>query len=276
MENNSMSKITYFSDLGGMPQPKSSLDKRAIFTESYIFIPKGCMRDIVTSYFPDWELTRGWILARPLSGHTETFSYYVMDVSKGGGSKNPDRDERIESIIFVVEGNLLLKVNGADYQLKEGSYVFIPPGKKWEIVNLEKSNAKFHWVRKVFEKEVSLSVPEFFVINEKSVLDLEMPNDKDWKTKRFVDPSDLRHDMHLNIVSFEPGSSIPFPETHVMEHAIYIIQGKGRYYLNGNWVDVEAGDFMSLRAFCPQACIATGDEAFRYLLYKNVNRHIRL
>ena len=54
-----MSKITYFSDLGGMPQPKSSLDKRAIFTESYIFIPKGCMRDIVTSYFPDWELTRG-------------------------------------------------------------------------------------------------------------------------------------------------------------------------------------------------------------------------
>ena len=125
-----MSKITYFSDLGGMPQPKSSLDIRAIFTESYIFIPKGCMRDIVTSYFPDWELTRGWILARPLSGHTETFSYYVMDVSKGGGSKNPDRDERIESIIFVVEGNLLLKVNGADYQLKEGSYVFIPPGKK--------------------------------------------------------------------------------------------------------------------------------------------------
>ena len=103
-----------------------------------------------------------------------------------------------------------------------------------------------------------------------------MPNDKDWKTKRFVDPSDLRHDMHLNIVSFEPGSSIPFPETHVMEHAIYIIQGKGRYYLNGSWVDVEAGDFMSLRAFCPQACIATGDEAFRYLLYKNVNRHIRL
>ena len=44
----------------------------------------------------------------------------------------------------------------------------------------------------------------------------------------------------------------------------------------GDWVDVEAGDFMSLRAFCPQACIATGDETFRYLLYKNVNRHIRL
>ena len=33
---------------------------------------------------------------------------------------------------------------------------------------------------------------------------------------------------------------------------------------------------MWLRAFCPQACIATGDEPFRYLLYKDVNRHMPL
>jgi (S)-ureidoglycine aminohydrolase len=271
-----MKKNVYFSNLGGMPEPKSSLDERAVFTEAYIFIPKGCMRDIVASYFPEWEKTRGWILARPLSGHTETFSYYIMDISKDGGSKNPDRDQRVESIIFVVEGSLLLTLKGSKYQLNEGSYVFIPPETKWEITNLEQSNAKFHWVRKIFEKEINLDVPEFFVINENDVLDSEMPNDKNWKTKRFVDPTDLRHDMHLNIVSFEPGSSIPFPETHVMEHAIYIIQGRGRYYLNGDWVDVEAGDFMSLRAFCPQACIATGNETFRYLLYKNVNRQIPL
>ena len=270
-----MKKNKYFSSLGGMPDPKSSLDERAVFTEAYIFIPKGCMRDIVASHFPDWEKTRCWILARPLSGHTETFSYYIMEISKDGGSKNPDRDKRVESLIFVVEGNLLLTLEGTKYPLEEGSYVFIPPDTRWEITNLGQSTAKFHWVRKIFEKEINLDVPEFFVINENDVLDSEMPNDKNWKTKRFVDPSDLRHDMHLNIVSFEPGSSIPFPETHVMEHAIYIIQGSGRYYLNGNWVDVEAGDFMSLRAFCPQACIGTGNETFRYLLYKNVNRHVQ-
>jgi len=32
--------------------------------------------------------------------------------------------------------------------------------------------------------------------------------------------------------------------------------------------------FMWITRFCPQACIATGDEPFRYLLYKDVNRHI--
>jgi (S)-ureidoglycine aminohydrolase len=39
---------------------------------------------------------------------------------------------------------------------------------------------------------------------------------------------------------------------------------------------VEAGDFMWLRAFCPQACYAGGPGLFRYLLYKDVNRHARL
>ena len=41
-------------------------------------------------------------------------------------------------------------------------------------------------------------------------------------------------------------------------------------------IEVEAGDYMWLRAFCPQACYAGGPEQFRYLLYKDVNRHAKL
>ena len=36
---------------------------------------------------------------------------------------------------------------------------------------------------------------------------------------------DIRHDMHVNIVTFKPGGVIPFAETHVMEHGIYILEG---------------------------------------------------
>ena len=79
-----------------------------------------------------------------------------------------------------------------------------------------------------------------------------------WTTKRFVDPLDVRHDMHVNIVTFEPGGAIPFPETHVMEHGLYVLEGKAVYLLNKDWVEVQAGDFMWLRAFCPQACYAGG------------------
>ena len=97
-----------------------------------------------------------------------------------------------------------------------------------------------------------------------------------WATSRFADPNDIRHDMHVNIVTFEPGGTIPFAETHVMEHGLYVLEGKAVYRLNNDWVEVEAGDFMWLRAFCPQACYAGGPGRFRYLLYKDVNRHMKL
>ncbi|MEJ2035847.1 MAG: (S)-ureidoglycine aminohydrolase, partial [Maritimibacter sp.] len=51
---------------------------------------------------------------------------------------------------------------------------------------------------------------------------------------------------------------------------------KGAYRLNSDWVEVEAGDYMWLRAFCPQACYAGGPGPFRYLLYKDMNRHAAL
>ena len=65
-------------------------------------------------------------------------------------------------------------------------------------------------------------------------------------------------DMHVTIVNLQPGAEIPFTETHVMEHGLYVLEGKGIYKLNRDWVEVEAGDFMWLRAFCPQGCYAGG------------------
>ena len=66
-------------------------------------------------------------------------------------------------------------------------------------------------------------------------------------------------------MTFEPGGVIPFLETHVMEHGLYVLEGKAVYNLNNDWVEVEAGDYMWLRAFCPQACYAGGPGRFRYM-----------
>lgn len=67
--------------------------------------------------------------------------------------------------------------------------------------------------------------------------------------------ADMRHDMHVNIVTFQPGGVIPFAETHVMEHGLYVLEGKAVYRLNQDWVEVEAGDFMWLRAFLPASLL---------------------
>ena len=118
---------------------------------------------------------------------------------------------------------------------------------------------------------------DVLILNENDIAPTEMPGtDGKWATTRFVDPNDLRHDMHVTVVTFEPGAVIPFLETHVMEHGLYVLEGKAVYRLNNDWVEVEAGDYMWLRAFCPQACYARGPGKFRYLLYKDVNRHMAL
>ena len=63
---------------------------RAVFTEAYAFIPRGVFSDIVTSYLPGWEKTRMWLIARPMTGFSETFSQYVMEIAPGGGSRSPE------------------------------------------------------------------------------------------------------------------------------------------------------------------------------------------
>ncbi len=267
----------YFAPKGGLPAQSDLMTGRAVFTEAYAVIPRGVMRDIVTSYLPGWDKTRLWVLARPLSGFAETFSQYIMEVAPGGGSNMPESNDEAECVIFVVEGVLTLTLESKVHQMKPGGYAFIPPGSNWKVANKGKANAVFHWIRKAYEKAPGIEMPEAFVVNEKDIAPIAMPDTQGkWATTRFVDMTDLRHDMHVTIVTFEPGGLIPFEETHVMEHGLYVLEGKAVYKLNKDWVEVEAGDFMWLRAFCPQACYAAGQTKFRYLLYKDVNRQMKL
>ncbi len=272
-----MAGSTYTAPHGGHPPQTDLLSGRAVFTEAYAFIPKGVMRDIVTSALPHWTGTRAWIIARPLSGFAETFSQYVMEVLPGGGSDRPEPDADAEGVLFVMEGEVVVTLAGEQHRMVQGGWAFLPPGSGWTLRAAGPEPARFHWVRKIYEKVDGIDVPEPLFRNERDVAPAGMPGtDGRWATTRMIDPDDLRHDMHVNIVTLEPGAVIPFMETHVMEHGLYVLEGKAVYRLNRDWVEVEAGDFMWLRAFCPQACYAGGPGKFRYLLYKDVNRHVNL
>jgi (S)-ureidoglycine aminohydrolase len=201
-----------------------------------------------------------------------------MEIAVDGGAKGqaePDKDA--QGVLYVTAGSLQLTLKEDHHELRVGSYVYLPPGTAWTLENLGDAPAHLHWIRKRYEAAPDLAPPEPFVTREADAQTVDMPDtDGRWSTTRFVDPNDLRHDMHVNIVTFEPGGTIPFEETHVMEHGLFVLEGKAVYKLNTDWIEVEAGDFMWLRAFCPQACYAGGPGRFRYLLYKDVNRHPRL
>ncbi|MBN6038336.1 bifunctional allantoicase/(S)-ureidoglycine aminohydrolase [Amycolatopsis sp. 195334CR] len=273
-----MSQPGYYVPTGGLPPQTQLLTDRAMFREAYAVIPRGTNSDIVTSALPFWTGTRLWVLARPLSGFAETFSQYMVEVSADGGSDRPETDPAAESVIFVTSGILTLRIGADEHVLAPGGYAYLPPGQAWTAWNRSGPEAAhFQWIRKKYQHVDGIEPPEAFVTSDAEVEAVAMPDTGGvWRTSRFADPADLRHDMHVNIVTFEPGGCIPFAETHVMEHGLYILQGKAVYRLNEDWVEVQEGDFLWLRAFCPQACYAGGPGPFRYLLYKDVNRHMPL
>ncbi len=267
----------YSAPQGGHPPQTQLLTGRAVFTEAYVVIPRGVMGDIVTSALPFWDATRAWILSRPLSGFAESFSQYIMEVAPGGGSAQPEPDAGAQAVLFVMEGEATVTLDGQPHRLQPGGYAYLPPSCGWTLRNEGAVPARFHWIRKIYDRVDGIDVPHPVFRNDQDIIPLSMPGTAGrWATTRFVDPDDLGHDMHVNIVTFEPGGTIPFAETHVMEHGLYVLEGKAVYRLNQDWVEVEAGDYIWLRAFCPQACYAGGPGKFRYLLYKDVNRHTKL
>ncbi|MEL6640402.1 MAG: bifunctional allantoicase/(S)-ureidoglycine aminohydrolase [Pseudomonadota bacterium] len=269
--------MSYAFPKGGLPSQNQWPESHAVFTESYAVIPQSCQTDIVTSLLPGWVGAKVWILARPMTGFAETFAQYAVELAPEGGSADPEPERDAQAAIFVAKGTAELKMGADSYTLTAGTFAYVPAGLRWSIWNRGDEACGFHWIRKhydVVEAEFQLAP---VVVHESDVPQNPMPGCEGlWMTQRFLDPLNLAYDMHVNVVTFENGGRIPFAETHVMEHGLYVLEGHGKYLLNKDWVDVGPGDFMWLRAFCPQACIAEGDGPFRYLLYKDVNRHPKL
>ena len=267
----------YYAPEAGLPAQTELLTSRAVVTEAYTVIPRSVLRDIVVSVLPGWRDTRTWILNRPVAGGATTFAQYLVEVGPGGGSRTPEPEQGVvESFVFVLEGTLTVALADGEQTLTPGGFAYLPPETVWEVSNDGADPVKFQWIRKAYQPLAGhLPAPVFG--NEADLEPAAMPGtDNKWRTTRMIPVDDIAYDMHVNVVTFEPGAVIPFAETHVMEHGLYVLEGKAVYRLNQDWVEVQEGDYMSLRAFCPQACYAGGPSNFRYLLYKDVNRQVLL
>ncbi|NVK35640.1 MAG: (S)-ureidoglycine aminohydrolase, partial [Rhodobacteraceae bacterium] len=234
-----MTNSSYYSPPGGLPPQTQLMTDRAVFTDAYAVITKGTLRDITKSGLPFWEKAEAWILSRPLSGFSETFSQYIMDVAPGGGSDKPELDPDAQGALFVVKGSVTVTIEGDEHVLEEGGFAYLPPKCNWTLRNTSDASASFHWIRKAYEWVEGIDAPKAFTSSDQDVALSAMPDtDGRWATTRFIDPSDISHDMNVNIVTLEPGAVIPFMETHVMEHGLYVLEGKAVYRLNQDWVEV--------------------------------------
>lgn len=120
-----MSRTPYYAPHGGHPPQTDLLTDRAVVTEAYTVIPRGVLRDIVTTVLPEWRETRSWVLNRPVAGGAVTFSQTILEVAPGGGSDKPEPQPEVEGFLFLMEGEIELSLGASPIGLFQvGSHSF--------------------------------------------------------------------------------------------------------------------------------------------------------
>ncbi|RYD71642.1 MAG: cupin domain-containing protein, partial [Verrucomicrobiaceae bacterium] len=64
----------------------------------------------------------------------------------------------------------------------------------------------------------------------------------------------------MHIFTYQPGATLPFVETHIMEHGLLMLSGQRIYRLEESDYPVTAGDAIWMAPYCPQWFAAIGDE----------------
>jgi (S)-ureidoglycine aminohydrolase len=229
------------------------------------------MEGIPFSRVPDWKDADIRVLAAPVLG--ANFAAYLLDLKPGGGA-TVKADGRIETFFFVLEGAANLTIDaGRTQTLAAGGFALLPPTAAYDLKTT--AATKLLMLKKVYEPAPGIAMFAPLVSNQSKVKADIYCGDEGAKLQLLI-PDDLQYDLAMNIFEFQTGHSLPYVETHVMEHGLYFLQGKGVYYLDDAWMEVEATDFIWMGPYVPQSYYATGPVSSKYIYYKNVNREIPL
>jgi (S)-ureidoglycine aminohydrolase len=210
------------------------------------------------------------VLASPALG--AGFVHYMIDLKPSQGGEHP-ADGGIEFFFYVLSGSLTLTIDGRGHALREGGFALVPPGSSFAAQATAATSILL--LRKRYEPAPGIPLYAPLVGNQETEPGTVYAEDPGAHLQVLV-PDELAYDLAMNIFTFEVGHSLPVTETHVMEHGLFVLQGKGTYFLDDTWMEVEATDFIWMGPFCPQSYYATGLVPSKYIYYKNVNREIPL
>jgi len=238
--------------------PKLGLTRNVLKRNYALITPDGH----VASVLPGWTNCTPHVLISAALGAGLSQYLVKMDAKSVGIGDT----ENTEWFLFVMAGKM--KVNGES--LTEGGFAFLPPNTKYEVRGAGK-DSRLLVFRKTYEPLAGHPLPASFSGNEKNIDEAAFLGDKHLRLKTLI-PDSLDADMAVNIFTYDPGATLPFVETHVMEHGMIFLSGGGVYRLDADWHPVTAGDAIWIAPYCPQWFIASGPEPARYIYYKDVNR----
>ena len=176
----------------------------------------------------------------------------------------------MQRFLYVLDGKLELKAGGKKQILKPGGFAYLPEGSPHTV--RAPGIARAALIEKPHEPQAGAAAPEIVVGDEATVTATPLMGDPSLRVRALM-PDGQPYDFAVNTMTYDPGASLPMVEIHVMEHGLLMLEGGGIYRLGDLWYPVYAGDFIWMRAYCPQWFGALGKRRAKYLLYKDWRRH---
>jgi (S)-ureidoglycine aminohydrolase len=230
---------------------------------SYMIFPRA---NRVEHHLPGFEGVLAQVLSTPQQG--AKFVEHELLVEPNGRTTGP-RSEEFEQFFFVLEGQVQFDLEGKQHKLVQGSFAWLPPQASFAFRSGSDALSRVVWIRRRYVKADGIAVPDPIVAHESDV----RADPTDTYLEQHLTPYEqLGFDMGINLQVFDPGVYFSFVEAHVMEHGLYMLYGRGLYWLNHDLIEVQKDDYIYMAPFCPQFFYSTGWEKSAYLLYKDVNR----
>ena len=179
-------------------------------------------------------------------------------------------DVGVQQFVYVLEGELSLRVAGKTHSLVPGHFAFLPAGTTHRIGAISKAKACV--IEKRYQHLPGVPQPEVVIGNETEIQSEALGGDESLRVRHLM-PDGPTWDFAVNTMTYDPGAALSQVEIHVMEHGLLMLKGGGIYRLGDNWYPVTAGDFIWMAPYCPQWFGAIGKTPAKYLIYKDWFRH---
>jgi (S)-ureidoglycine aminohydrolase len=220
----------------------------------------------VASSLPEVQGGTSIVLINPAMG--ARFAQIQIALPPGSSATWPSNELQTFGYVMSGGGHLHLGPQGAAVQA--GHYFFAPAGIGWHLHGTSEGT-QLMLFQKRYEPRVDVPAPPALIRHVDDVIGTPFLGDPAADLKVLL-PDDTRHDMAVNLFSYQPGGHLPFVEIHVMEHGLVMLGGQGVYRLEDSWYPVETGDVIWMGPYCPQWFVAMGKTPAKYLYYKDVNR----
>jgi (S)-ureidoglycine aminohydrolase len=221
----------------------------------------------VPSVLPGWENAVVVINISPVMNGPR---FTQMQITLGENSSGAGNTGALEHFYYVLAGSCRAQIGGKKNRLTAGSYVFLPPKTGFKFAEATEGTRLLSFLKK-FEPLAGAKKPGVIVGHENDVKGQPFLGNEDARLQVLL-PDQPAFDLAVNIFTYQPGATLPFVETHIMEHGLLMLRGQGVYRLDADYHAVTAGDVIWMASYCPQWFVAMGKMPASYIYYKDVNR----